>query len=70
MLRKAKTKKKDKAFYCLHPDLCYVKYADSKQLDRNATNIGYKSTLESLMKTGNRTCRKQAKCQETLFAVS
>lgn len=65
-----KLKKKDKIFYSLHPSLSYTEYADSKQLDRNGTNIGYKSTVESLIKTGNRDCRKQARYQKDMFAVS
>lgn len=67
---KQKLQKKHKEFYSLHPSLSYIKYADSKQLDRNSTNIGYKSTLESLKNSGNRECRKQAMDQNTLFEVS
>lgn len=65
-----KKKKKNKEFYSLHPSLSYIECADSKQLDRNGINIGYKSTLESLIKSGNRECRKQARCQNAIFEVS
>lgn len=68
--KQPKLNKKDKIFCSLHPSLSYTKFANSKQLDRNGTNIGYKSTLESLIKTGSRDCCKQARYQEAMFAVS
>ncbi|KAI8978979.1 hypothetical protein BDB01DRAFT_837116 [Pilobolus umbonatus] len=64
---KQKLQKKHKEFYSLYPSLSYIEYADSKQLDRNSTKIGYRSTLESLKNSGNRECRKQAMDQNTLF---
>jgi hypothetical protein len=63
-------RQKEKVFYLLHSDLLYTEYTDYIMLDRNATNIGYKSTLETLKKTGNRSWRKQAYTQEVAFIVS
>ncbi|CEP07181.1 hypothetical protein [Parasitella parasitica] len=54
-------------FYKSCPDLDYESYANTNNLSKNETNIGYKSTLESLISTGSRKCKKRALEQKNLF---
>lgn len=62
-------KKNTKAatFAALYPNLCYFEYSKTLDIDKNTTNIGYRSMLNDLIKNGNRGCRKQAHNALNLF---